>query len=537
MIDCGSDISIIKKNEIESTYNRNDTCFINGIGKGPVGTLGTTNSNIVIENCKITQKFHIVQDDFPILTNGILGRDFLASHKCNIDYDTWLLNIKIGYNIISIPIVRKNFVNNNVIPARCEILAKLNNSNIKEDCLVISEEICPGVFCANSIINAANSYIRIINTNNEDIVVPSCYRPNIKSLKEYYIYKLDEQMKTSNERLLKLKKELRITNEDPEVRDSLEQLCAEFNDIFTLKGDYLTENNFYKQNIELNDKKTTFIKNYRIPQTQKAEINMQIQNMLQEGIIQNSTSPFNSPILLVPKKSSSPESSKWRLVIDYRQLNKNITPDKFPLPRIDEILDQLGRAKYFSTLDLMSGFHQIGLEANSKKYTAFSSDTGHYEFNRLPFGLNISPNSFQRMMSIALSGLPPQCAFLYIDDIIVIGCSIKHHISNLRHVFLNLRKYNLKLNPTKCMFFKNEVTFLGHHVSKQGIQPDKTKYSAIVGYPVPTNADELRRFVAFCNYYRRFIRNFANIAVPLNKLLRKNVNFQWSEECQQSFEN
>ena len=140
------------------------------------------------------------------------------------------------------------------------------------------------------------------------------------------------------------------------------------------------------------------------------------------------------------------------------------------------------------------------------------------------------------MMSIALSGLPPHCAFLYIDDIIVVGCSINHHIENLREVFQHLRKYNLKLNPAKCHFSKNEVTYLGHHISKDGIQPDDNKYSTIINYPVPKNADEVRRFVAFCSYYRRFIKNFADIANPLNKLLRKETVFEWNDKCQSSFE-
>ena len=182
----------------------------------------------------------------------------------------------------------------------------------------------------------------------------------------------------------------------------------------------------------------------------------------------------------------------------------------------------------------MSGFHQIELDNESKKFTAFSSPDGHYEFNRLPFGLNISPNSFQRMMTISLSGLPPECAFLYIDDIIVMGCSINHHLKNL--VFEKLRQHGLKLNPSKCNFFGSDVTYLGHHISEEGIQPDKTKYSVIENYPVPTNSDEVRRFVAFCNYYRRFIKNFADIAHPLNKLLRKNAKFEWNNGCQGAFE-
>lgn len=279
-----------------------------------------------------------------------------------------------------------------------------------------------------------------------------------------------------------------------------------------------------------------YIKNYRLPEAHKEDINTQIQKMVDGKIIRPSNSPFNSPILLVPKKSCNDEK-KWRLVVDFRQLNKKIVGDKFPLPRIEEMLDNLGRAKFFSTLDLTSGFHQIELNENSKQFTAFSSTSGHYEFNRLPFGLNISPNSFQRMMTIALSGLPPECAFLYIDDILVVGCSVNHHLNNLEIVFKRLRQYNLKLNPAKCNFFKHDVTYLGHHISENGILPDPSKYKTIENFPEPKNADEVRRFVAFCNYYRRFIPNFAEIAHPLNKLLRKNIQFSWTNECKLAFEN
>lgn len=139
------------------------------------------------------------------------------------------------------------------------------------------------------------------------------------------------------------------------------------------------------------------------------------------------------------------------------------------------------------------------------------------------------------MMAIALSGLPPECAFLYIDDIIVIGCSINHHLTNLETVFKALQKYNLKLNPSKCNFFCPDVTYLGHHISNQGIQPDKSKYSTILNYPEPQNADDVQRFVAFANYYRRFKPYFSDIAAPLNALLKKNVKFEWSQECKNSF--
>ena len=190
--------------------------------------------------------------------------------------------------------------------------------------------------------------------------------------------------------------------------------------------------------------------------------------MLNDDVIEPSVSPYNSPVFLVPKKSQD-DTKKWRLVVDFRDLNKKIPQDRFPLPRIEDILDSLGKAKFFSTLDLQSGFHQIALEKDSRKYTAFSTQKCHFQYKRLPFGLNISPNSFQRMMSIALSGLPPETAFLYIDDIIVLGNSETHHLHNLEKVFGKLRERNLKLNPSKYNFFRTEVTFLGHKVTAEGI--------------------------------------------------------------------
>jgi len=297
----------------------------------------------------------------------------------------------------------------------------------------------------------------------------------------------------------------------------------------------LSTNNFYTQSIKLTDKSPVYIKNYRLPQSQLEEINNQVEKLQKENIIEPSVSSYNSPLLIVPKKNTS-DQKKWRLVVDFRQLNKRIMNDKFPLTRLEDVLDTLGRAKYFSTLDMTSSFHQIELQKDSRHLTAFSTNKGHFQFKRLPFGLKISTNSFQRMLTIALTGLDAS-AFLYVDDIIVYGCSLKHHNSNLEKVFKRLQQYNLKLNPEKCNFLSEKVIYLGHLITAKGIQTDPSKHKHILEYPIPKNADEVRRFVAFCNYYRRFIKNFAEIAKPLNNLLKKNVTFNWTNDCNNAFEN
>lgn len=162
-------------------------------------------------------------------------------------------------------------------------------------------------------------------------------------------------------------------------------------------------------------------------------------------------------------------------------------------------------------MDLFSGFHQVKLDENSRDLTSFNTSSGSYRWKVLPFGLSVSPNSFQRMMNIAFAGLTPEKAFLYIDDIIVIGRSEKHHLFNLKAVFENLRKYNLKINPEKCEFFKSEVTFLGHRCTADGIMPDESKLRAVKNFPIPKDKDEVKRFVAFAKNYRKFNPNFAFI--------------------------
>ena len=175
-----------------------------------------------------------------------------------------------------------------------------------------------------------------------------------------------------------------------QFHSTLTKLCTEYSDIFALEAETITRNN--------NNKK------YRRPQSHKEEIDKQVKNLMDDNIIESSFSEYNRPILLVPKKSlPGSDKERWRLVIYYRQINKKLISDKFPLPSLDDILDQLGRAKYFSCLDLMSGFHQIGLEKNFRDITSFSTNNDSYSFPRLAYGLKIAPNSFQRMKTIVLA--------------------------------------------------------------------------------------------------------------------------------------
>ena len=480
-----------------------------------------------------------VKNDFPIPCDGIIGMDFLSELNCKIDFNNncdFLCIRPSNFNPVTIPLSNTCYNTSLVLPARSQVIRKINICKNEDELLVVNQEIKEGVLIANSIISKEKSYVRILNSTNNDVII-DFKEIKTEKLSNYEIIEIDKN-KISNRNEIVMNK--LKTNFPKQFKDPLSKLCNSYCDIFALENEQISANNFYKQKLRLNDKSPTYIKNYRIPHSQKDEIEEQVKKLVDDGIVEPSMSNYNSPLLLVPKKSlPNSEKKRWRLVIDYRQVNKKLIADKFPLPRIDDILDQMGRAKYFSCLDLMSGFHQIEMEEKSRDITSFSTSTGSYRFTRFIHsfhGLKIAPNSFQRMMTLAFSGLKPSQAFLYMDDLVVLGCSEKHMLSNLTDVFDLCRKYNLKLHPDKCSFFMHEVTYLGHKCTNQGILPDDSKYSAIRDYPVPKDGDEAKRFVAFCNYYRRFIRNFADFARHITHLTKKNVKFEWTNECQEAFE-
>ena len=239
---------------------------------------------------------------------------------------------------------------------------------------------------------------------------------------------------------------------------------------------------------------------YRTPVVRRQRMNGMVQNMQEQGIVQPSSSPWASPVVLVPKKDGS-----LRFCIDYRRLNSVTRKDVYPLPRVDDILIALGDSKYFSSLDLASGYWQIELEEDARKKSAFTTYNGLFEFIRMPFGLCNAPATFQRLMQRVLSGLEYKCCFIYLDDILVASKTFEDHLTHLREVFSRLRSSNLRLKPKKCELIRDRVPFLGHVVSAQGIGPDPAKTERIMNYPVPTDVTEVRRFLGLASYYRRFV--------------------------------
>ena len=258
-----------------------------------------------------------------------------------------------------------------------------------------------------------------------------------------------------------------------------------------------------------------------------------IQQQLEAGIITESTSPWASALVFVKKKDGS-----TRGCVDYRRINDvTLNKNAHPLPKIRECLDCLGDAKWFSTLDLQSGYHQIEVKESDRPKTAFvSSRGGLYEFSTLPFGLCGAPATFQRCMEMVFRNLTWKTVLVYMDDIIIFSPSFATQLQRLESALQRLSDAGLKLKPSKCHLFKREVTFLGHLITQDGVKTDPAKVEVIQNWPTPKNITEVRSFVGLCSYYRRFIEGFARLASPLHNLMKVGVEFVWSDACQEAFD-
>ena len=266
---------------------------------------------------------------------------------------------------------------------------------------------------------------------------------------------------------------------------------------------------------------------FHLQEAAKAEVD----RMLEKGVIEPSCSPWASPVVLVKKKDGS-----LRYCIDYRKLNAVTKKDSYPLPRIDESLDALGKAKFFSTLDLASGYWQIELSPDAKEKSAFCTAQGLFQFCVMPFGLTNAPATFQRLMERVLAGLQWQICLVYIDDIIIFSETLDDHLLQLQEVFSRLKSAKLKLKPKKCCLFRKRVKYLGHVVSEHGVETDPDKIEAVRCWPTPQSQTEVRSFVGLCSYYRRFIPDFASVAKPLILLTEKNTTFKWGTDQESAFE-
>jgi hypothetical protein len=245
-----------------------------------------------------------------------------------------------------------------------------------------------------------------------------------------------------------------------------------------------------------------------------------VQEMLKQGLIQPNTSPFSSPMLLVKKKDGS-----YRFCVDYRHLNAITKKGQYPVPIIDELLDELQSASWFSTLDLCSGFHQIQMDPADTLKAAFQTHEGHYEFRVMSFGLTGAPHTFHKAMNATLSPLLRKSVLVFFDDILIYSPTYEQHLEHLQQVFQILDREEWRVKLSKCTFARREISYLGYVINASGVATCPQKIQAVVDWPRPQNVKELRSFLGLSGYYRKFVQHYGIIAKPLTELLKKHQVF------------
>ncbi|KAL7870478.1 hypothetical protein SRHO_G00079750 [Serrasalmus rhombeus] len=326
-------------------------------------------------------------------------------------------------------------------------------------------------------------------------------------------------------------------------QDQVRALLQKYHDVFSSHEGDLGCVNFISHQIPLLDDVPVRQRHRRIPPTEYEVVKSHINQLLEAQVIRESSSPYASPIVLVKKKDGS-----LRMCVDYRQLNAKTRKDAFPLPRIEESLDALSGARWFSTLDLASGYNQVPVAEEDRAKTAFCTPFGLFEWNRMPFGLCNAPGTFQRLMERLFGDQQCQSLLLYLDDIVIFSSTVTQHLERLDLVLGRLQHEGLKAKLEKCFFFQREVSYLGHVISDQGVATDPSKIQAVAGWRTPSTVSELRSFLGFSSYYRRFVEGFAKLAAPLHKLVAEMVGAKagkrsehrfsshWSDQCQSSFD-
>ena len=540
VVDTGASISLVSKEKWESCFPNHLPLAAEIVAETaintPMGILGKIFLTVQVGSSEKEHEFYIVES---LGSDVILGLDWILSNKGIIDLNEQMLKFPDG---TTEPILLQNLglsskmivvLQEDVeVPGRHEVVrrAMLKNPCVSECILEPNFDLMnKGVMVARALVKPLQQTVpvHIINPGHLPI-------------------KLHKGQTVGQLQGIEMEREDPVLSYDGGSDEFEFDLCHLLPEQQTKMKEFLWHNkSIFARNI--NELGTTTKAEHlidtggshpikqlprRLPNVLREEVNRQVGEMLDSGVIRPSKSPWASPIVLVKKKDGT-----WRFCVDFRKLNDVTVKDSFPLPQINDLLDTLAGQRYFTTLDLASGYWQVSMENSSIEKTAFViPGGGQFEFTKMAFGLTNAVPTFQRLMSNVLAGLLNNKCLVYIDDVLVVGKDFEEHMENSKEVFHAISNAGLKLKPSKCFFAKSSVKFLGFEISDKGLLPDEEKVKAIHDYAAPTDETSLRRFLGLASCYRRFVSGFSEIAAPLHRLLQKGSKFCWTKECDAAFE-
>jgi hypothetical protein len=567
MIDTGSTISAINETYLKklntNQYITPTTTLCKTANNGQLHISGMIMLPIMINNIQLKVNTFIVKE---LCTDLLLGRDFCDKHEVNINYRGKYLTIKVHqqqtvvkfqqqmneqqvFNVKTIdeviipPLSAKIFQATTTAPPMSAIFTpsstQLNKQHIIAPHAIVkinndkntTMTLLKVTTAIQTIPKGTNvGQVKYHEDNKCCYVCPdpiNKYQNCVSSITTYPLHQKPASYSSITSTINEL-----ISHLPPTQQEQVQPVLLKHQQVFDIsKPSIMITNNLYHRIPIQPHHHPIQSYPYRKSAKETQVINEQVQEMLENHIVRPSSSSWSSPVVIIKKKDGSP-----RFCVDYRRLNLITERDVYPLPRIDDIIDKLAGSKYFTTLDLKSGYWQIPIDEQDKKKTAFVTTDGLYEFNVLPFGLSNAPASFQRIMNSVLGVLRWDITLVYLDDIIIYSKSFDKHIQHLDLVFDALSKANVKLNAAKCSLARKQLDYLGFRITQDGIKPTTTNVRKTVDFPTPTSAKAAYSFVQMAQFYRRFIKDFASIAAPLNVFKTKNATFTWTNECQHSFD-
>jgi hypothetical protein len=495
---------------------------------------------------------------------AILGLDFMQKEKCLVDVASQVLHIRS--NRVKLPLfkqednlcARVQLCTDIKIAPREEMMVageigKRNNQKILDLGVVEENDTLQkntGLMLASALVSKVENKIpvRLANFTEKTISLTKGYTiGKIRAITAEQIVEVDESEdgvvravsgELSSADVEELPDHLKSLVEEVDKSlcesetDKIKNLLSEYRDSFMTPDGKLGQTDLITHKIDVGNARPIRQRTRIPPMHMQKQVDSEINKLLEQGIIEKSSSPWCSPLVAVPKS----DGKSIRLCVDFRRINTlMINKDSYPLPKIESCLNSLSGARYYSTLDLAQGYHQVVLDPESRDKTAFGTRAGLFQYRVLPFGLQNAPGAFERLMELVLQGLQWHTAVLYLDDIIVYGKTFDEAYENLEEVFGRLKKANLTLKPSKCRLFQTSVQYLGHVVSQEGVKCDPKKVEAVEKWDRPESVKEARQFLGFAQYYRKFIKGFSEIASPLYDLTKKNSKFIWTEKCEKSF--